>query len=111
MRYPTQWHPLPHRFGPATGALSSHRRARPRPADLDRGPACYNEAERLPRTLRSLLAHLSGAPGEVEVLVVDDDPTDATVAAVEAIATADARVRLLCLSPNRGKGAAVRARL
>jgi ketosteroid isomerase-like protein len=37
------------------------------------------------------LAHLSGAPGEVEVLVVDDDPSDATVAVVEAIATADAR--------------------
>jgi hypothetical protein len=38
---------------------------------------CYNEAERLPGTLRSLLAHLSGVPGEVEVLVVDDGPTDA----------------------------------
>jgi glycosyltransferase involved in cell wall biosynthesis len=70
---------------------------------------CYNEAERLPRTLQSLLAHLSGVPGEVEVLVVDDGSTDATVAAARAIAAADARVRLLCLSPNRGKGAAVRA--
>jgi glycosyltransferase involved in cell wall biosynthesis len=52
--------------------------------------------------------HLSRVPGEVEVLVVDDGSTDATVAAVEAIAAVDARVRLLCLSCNRGKGAAVR---
>jgi dolichyl-phosphate beta-glucosyltransferase len=103
-KHPTQWHPLPHRFGPATGTASSPG-ARP---SLTVVLPCYNEAERLPRTLRSLLAHLSGVPGEVEVLVVDDGSTDATVAAVEAIAGADARVRLLCLSSNRGKGAAVR---
>jgi glycosyltransferase involved in cell wall biosynthesis len=95
------------RFGPATGALSSPG-ARP---SLTVVLPCSNEAERSPRTFRSLLAHLSGVPGEVEVLVVADGPTNATVAAVEAIAAADARVRLLCLSPNRGKGAAVRARL
>jgi dolichyl-phosphate beta-glucosyltransferase len=108
MRCPTQWHPLPHRFGPGHGrpVLPKARQARP---TLTVVLPCYNEAERLPRTLRSLLAHLSGAPGEVEVLVVDDGSTDATVAVVEAIAAADARVRLLCLSPNRGKGAAVRA--
>jgi glycosyltransferase involved in cell wall biosynthesis len=103
--YLPQWDSLPHRFGPATGAVSSPW-ARP---SLTVVLPCYNEAERLPRTLRSLLAHLSGVPGEVEVLVVDDGSTDATVAAVQAIAAADARVRLLCLSPNRGKGAAVRA--
>ena len=108
MTYPTQWHPLPHRFGPgdARPVLPKARQARP---TLTVVLPCYNEAERLPRTLRSLLAHLSGAPGEVEVLVVDDGSTDATVAAVAAIAAADVRVRLLCLSPNRGKGAAVRA--
>ncbi len=108
--YLPQWDSLPERVGLATrvglvtGALSSP----------GAGPSltvvlpCYNEAERLPGTLRSLLAHLSRVPGEVEVLVVDDGSTDATVAAVQAIAAADARVRLLCLSPNRGKGAAVR---
>jgi dolichyl-phosphate beta-glucosyltransferase len=70
---------------------------------------CYNEAERLPGTLQGLLTHLSRVPGEVEVLVVDDGSTDATVAVVEAIAAVDGRVRLLGLSPNRGKGSAVRA--
>jgi len=69
---------------------------------------CYNEAERLPGTLRALLAHLSAAPGEVEVLVVDDGSTDATVRVAEAVAAADRRVRVLSYRPNRGKGLAVR---
>src|SRR5215216_6393368 len=69
---------------------------------------CYNEAGRLPGTLRALLAHLSAAPGEVEVLVVDDGSTDATLSVAEAVAAADRRVRVLSYGPNRGKGFAVR---
>jgi glycosyltransferase involved in cell wall biosynthesis len=69
---------------------------------------CYNEAERLPSTLRALLAHLSAVPGEVEVLVVDDGSTDATVEVAEAVAAVDRRVRVLSHRPNRGKGFAVR---
>jgi hypothetical protein len=69
---------------------------------------CYNEAERLPVTLQALLAHLSAAPGEVEVLVVDDGSTDATVEVAEAVAAVDGRVRVLSYRTNRGKGFAVR---
>ena len=69
---------------------------------------CYNEAERLPGTLQALLAHLSAAPGEVEVLVVDDGSTDATVSLAEAVAAVDGRVRVLSYRPNCGKGFAVR---
>jgi dolichyl-phosphate beta-glucosyltransferase len=69
---------------------------------------CYNEAERLPATLQTLLAYLSGVPGQVEVLVVDDGSTDATVTVATAIAAADGRVRVLSYHPNRGKGFAVR---
>jgi dolichyl-phosphate beta-glucosyltransferase len=69
---------------------------------------CYNEAERLPGTLQALLAHLSAAPGEVEVLVVDDGSTDATVEVAQAAAAVDGRVRVLSYGPNRGKGFAVR---
>ena len=69
---------------------------------------CYNEADRLPGTLQALLAHLSAAPGEVEVLVVDDGSTDATVEVAEATAAVDKRVRVLPYHPNRGKGFAVR---
>jgi dolichyl-phosphate beta-glucosyltransferase len=91
----------------------------PPPGDPDRGwgataPAlsvvlpCYNEADRLPGTLRRLLAELSAVPGEVEVLVVDDGSTDATVAVAEAVAAVDGRLRVLSYGPNRGKGFAVR---
>jgi dolichyl-phosphate beta-glucosyltransferase len=69
---------------------------------------CYNEAQRLPGTLQALLAHVSAAPGEVEVLVVDDGSTDATVSVAEAQAAVDGRVRVLSYGPNRGKGFAVR---
>ena len=69
---------------------------------------CYNEAERLPGTLQALLAHLSAVPGEVEVLVVDDGSTDATVSVAEAAAAVDRRIRVLSYCPNRGKGFAVR---
>jgi dolichyl-phosphate beta-glucosyltransferase len=69
---------------------------------------CYNEADRLPGTLQALLAHLSAAPGEVEVLVVDDGSTDATTMVAEAVAAVDGRVRVLSYCPNRGKGFAVR---
>jgi glycosyltransferase involved in cell wall biosynthesis len=37
-----------------------------------------------PRYLQTLLAHLSQDPGQVEVLVVDDGSTDATVKATDA---------------------------
>ena len=70
---------------------------------------CYNEAERLPGTLRAYLRQLSWAPGEVEVLVVDDGSTDATRAVAEAVAATGPRVRVLGHRPNRGKGFAVRA--
>jgi dolichyl-phosphate beta-glucosyltransferase len=69
---------------------------------------CYNEADRLPGTLQTLLAELSAVPGEVEVLVVDDGSTDATVAVAEDVAAVDGRVRVLSYGPNRGKGFAVR---
>jgi dolichyl-phosphate beta-glucosyltransferase len=69
---------------------------------------CYNEAERLPATLAVYLAHLSRAAGEVEVLIVDDGSTDATLAVADAAAGGDARVRVIRTQPNRGKGFAVR---
>ena len=69
---------------------------------------CYNEVERLPGTLQAYLRELSLAPGEVEVLVVDDGSTDATRAVAQAVAAVDPRVRVLGHRPNRGKGFAVR---
>lgn len=69
---------------------------------------CYNEAERLPRTLGTYLGRLSQMPGQVEVLVVDDGSTDDTAAVAGTVAAGDARVRVIRCQRNRGKGFAVR---
>jgi len=71
----------------------------------------YNEEARLPGTLRDLQSYVSSrsrVPQPIEVIVVDNNSTDAT-AAVAAAATSPALpVRVIsCLEP--GKGAAVRA--
>jgi dolichyl-phosphate beta-glucosyltransferase len=95
---------IPQPAGDAAGASTP---VRTRPAVTVILP-CYNEAERLPGTLQALLAHLSCVPGEVEVLVVDDGSTDATVTVAETVAAVDGRVRVLSYHPNRGKGFAVR---
>jgi dolichyl-phosphate beta-glucosyltransferase len=92
-------------------------------ADLDEAPTapaatitatltlvfpCYNEAERLPRTLGTYLGRLPQMPGQVEVLVVDDGSTDDTAAVAGTVAAGDARVRVIRCERNRGKGFAVR---
>jgi glycosyltransferase involved in cell wall biosynthesis len=69
---------------------------------------CFNEAERLPRTLAAFLTELPQRPGEIEVLVVDDGSTDETFAVASAVAAKDARVRVIGSRPNRGKGFGVR---
>jgi dolichyl-phosphate beta-glucosyltransferase len=69
---------------------------------------CFNEADRLPATLATHLAHLPDASGAAEVLVVDDGSTDATAEVAQAAAAGDARVRVLRSRPNHGKGFAVR---
>jgi dolichyl-phosphate beta-glucosyltransferase len=69
---------------------------------------CYNEAERLPRTLTAYLAHLSREPGAVEILIVDDGSTDHTFAVARAVAARDHRVRVIRSQPNHGKGFGVR---
>jgi len=93
--------------GSAVGCGGSPAPVRARPA-LSLIVPCYNEAERLPRTLARYLAALSQRPGEVEVLVVDDGSTDQTVAVASAVAATDTRVRVIGTQPNRGKGFVVR---
>lgn len=67
----------------------------------------YNEAARLPETLRAILAYLDDRSFRSEVIVVDDGSSDRTGVIAEAIvSTACGRV---LREPHRGKGAAVRA--
>ncbi|MFN2451125.1 MAG: dolichyl-phosphate beta-glucosyltransferase [Candidatus Dormibacteria bacterium] len=69
----------------------------------------YNESARLPPTLARIREHLDAGPDQYEVLVVDDGSHDDTAALAESVAAAWLQLRVIRLSVNRGKGAAVRA--
>jgi glycosyltransferase involved in cell wall biosynthesis len=64
----------------------------------------YNEENRLGDSLARIASYLDGSHIDAEVLVVDDGSADETAALAEA-----AGARVLRQSPNRGKGAALRA--
>src|SRR5438105_465529 len=67
----------------------------------------YNEAARLPETLRAIIAFLDGRAFRSEFIVVDDGSADDTAAiAGDMLSAASGRV---LREPHRGKGAAVRA--
>lgn len=77
----------------------------------------YCEAKRIIPTLEDIASTLRGWDLEAEVMVVDDGSTDETRSVAEAAGErlfgASPSVRFVCLAqtPNRGKGAAVRAGL
>jgi len=68
----------------------------------------YNEQRRLENGLRAMLAYLEKAPQTTELMVVDDGSTDQTAERAAALLGDRPRTRLLCLTPNRGKGHAVK---
>ncbi|MBW7883129.1 MAG: polyprenol monophosphomannose synthase [Caldilineaceae bacterium] len=65
----------------------------------------YNERENLPR----LLAQLRDLPGDVHVLVVDDNSPDGTGAIADAVAACDPGVHVLHRPGKLGLGTAYRA--
>lgn len=69
----------------------------------------YNEAGRIGKTLGEARSYLDQTPQQAEIIVVDDGSSDDTVAVAEQHARDDARIRIIRLPHNRGKGAAVRA--
>jgi dolichyl-phosphate beta-glucosyltransferase len=69
----------------------------------------YNEEKRLPPTLEALSCYLDSSPyADAEIVVVDDGSRDSTAALIEAAAGRDPRIRLLHNPGNHGKGYSVR---
>lgn len=68
----------------------------------------YNEQDRLPATLAAWSSYLSGQDYTWEIVVADDGSRDSTADVAEAFAATHPNVRVLRLTPNRGKGGAVR---
>ena len=64
----------------------------------------YNEERRIEASLRKIRAYTAAQAFSTEVIVVDDGSSDATAAVVAKFP----EVRIMRLSPNRGKGYAVR---
>ncbi|HMP88808.1 MAG TPA: glycosyltransferase family 2 protein [Kiritimatiellia bacterium] len=68
---------------------------------------CYNEINRLPRTMKQLETFLQNFSIPLEIVVVDDGSRDETATWVRKYSESDRRVRLVSYGGNRGKGYAV----
>ena len=68
----------------------------------------YNEAARIPRTIKSTVDYLQGRGVSFEVLVVDDGSTDETVEVAKKLTHELPEVRCVQNPRNLGKGAAVK---
>jgi dolichyl-phosphate beta-glucosyltransferase len=68
----------------------------------------YNEALRLPATLRRVREYLDASGEGYEVIVVDDGSDDETVAVAEGFSGGWPELTVVALDRNAGKGAAVR---
>ena len=81
----------------------------------DSGPAltvvipCYNEEQRLPRTLEQIERFLAGRPASYELILVDDGSADGTRQVMDRAAERNRSVRVEALPHNRGKGRALAA--
>jgi len=67
----------------------------------------YNEAGRLPKTLKHVMSYLGEQDYGWEIAVVDDGSKDKTADLVREMSVVDSRVKLLQYGKNRGKGYAV----
>jgi dolichyl-phosphate beta-glucosyltransferase len=68
----------------------------------------YNEADRLPETLKRFQRYFSAKPFSYEILVVLDGPTDRTREILRSMASEIKQLRILDREVNRGKGYTVR---
>jgi len=68
---------------------------------------CYNEEQRLPRTIEQIERYLAGKGTSYELILVDDGSTDGTRKIMDAAAERNRSIRLEALPHNRGKGRAL----
>jgi dolichyl-phosphate beta-glucosyltransferase len=68
---------------------------------------CYNEEQRLPRTIEQIERYLGGGGVAYELILVDDGSIDGTRTIMDAAAERNPAVRLEALPHNRGKGRAL----
>ena len=68
---------------------------------------CFNEEQRLPRTIEQIESFLDGRGGEHELILVDDGSSDRTRQVMDAAAGEHSSVRVEALPHNRGKGRAL----
>jgi dolichyl-phosphate beta-glucosyltransferase len=68
---------------------------------------CYNEEQRLPRTIEQIERFLDGTNASYELILVDDGSADGTRLIMDAAAERHSAVRVEALPHNRGKGRAL----
>ena len=68
---------------------------------------CYNEEQRLPRTIEQIERYLDGKDVPYELILVDDGSADGTRLIMDAAAERHASVHIEALPRNRGKGSAL----
>ena len=68
---------------------------------------CFNEEQRLPRTIEQVERFLDARHADYELILVDDGSADGTRHVMDAAAAAHDSVRIEALPRNRGKGRAL----
>lgn len=68
---------------------------------------CYNEEQRLPRTIEQIERFLGGRGESYELILVDDGSTDGTRQVMDAAAERNPAVQIEALARNHGKGRAL----
>lgn len=79
-----------------------------RPYDVSIVIPCYNESERIQKTLQHIEAYLKSQQYRAEVVLVDDGSKDDTVNLLKMMESLGIDRRIIELDCNQGKGAAVR---
>jgi dolichyl-phosphate beta-glucosyltransferase len=68
---------------------------------------CYNEEQRLPRTIEQIELYLDARGESYELILVDDGSADGTRRVMDEAAARNKAVRIVVLPANRGKGRAL----